>query len=221
MKRSFGLLLSVVLSGLSAHARAETPRKVAPGYLSSGFGEPVTNNYGECYLSGPVPNFKPSPDCRAQEEAPAPKTVDAPAPAPVAESAPTPVAPAPAPEPTQSVVLNIAAETLFDFDKSNLRPEGQRLLDKALDEVTSNRAEIVHISVVGHTDWIGTAPYNQKLSERRANAVKAYLASKGVPADRISALGKGKSAPIATNKTAAGRQQNRRAEITFDLKTNP
>ena len=69
------------------------------------------------------------------------------------------------------------------------------------------------IVAVGHTDWIGTDKYNQKLSERRANAVKAYLVSKGVPAEKIFTEGKGKKQPIASNKTREGRAKNRRVEV--------
>ncbi len=107
-----------------------------------------------------------------------------------------PVAEAPVVAPTASkVVLN--ADTFFDFDKSTLKPEGRQVLDQ----------------VAQQADSIGTEAYNQKLSERRANSVKQYLISKGVPADRIYAEGKGELQPIATNKTREGRAQNRRVEI--------
>jgi OOP family OmpA-OmpF porin len=69
------------------------------------------------------------------------------------------------------------------------------------------------IIAVGHTDSIGTAAYNLKLSLRRANAVKAYLVSKGIEANRIYTEGKGKSQPIADNRTKEGRAKNRRVEI--------
>jgi OOP family OmpA-OmpF porin len=69
------------------------------------------------------------------------------------------------------------------------------------------------IIAIGHTDWIGTDAYNQKLSVRRADAVKQYLVSKGIEPNRIYTEGKGESQPIADNKTAAGRAKNRRVEI--------
>jgi OOP family OmpA-OmpF porin len=69
------------------------------------------------------------------------------------------------------------------------------------------------IIAVGHTDSIGTDAYNQKLSVRRAESVKAYLQSKGVEANRIYTEGKGEKQPVADNKTAAGRAKNRRVEI--------
>jgi OOP family OmpA-OmpF porin len=71
------------------------------------------------------------------------------------------------------------------------------------------------VIATGHTDSIGTERYNQKLSERRAAAVKAYLVSKGIPASKITTIGKGETQPVATNKTAAGRQKNRRVDIEF------
>ena len=67
----------------------------------------------------------------------------------------------------------------------------------------------------GHTDTVGTAAKNQALSEKRANAVRDYLVSAGIPTDHISAAGRGEEAPVATNKTAAGRQQNRRVELVI------
>ncbi|HJD43747.1 MAG TPA: OmpA family protein [Candidatus Paenalcaligenes intestinipullorum] len=110
---------------------------------------------------------------------------------------------------TTKVVLN--ADTFFDFDKSNLKPEGRQVLDQVADQ--ANNLDLETIIAVGHTDSIGTVPYNIKLSERRANAVKAYLVEKGVPADRIYTEGKGKADPIASNSTPQGRAQNRRVEV--------
>ncbi|HTJ98444.1 MAG TPA: OmpA family protein [Bordetella sp.] len=125
---------------------------------------------------------------------------------PVAQAAPK----APAPTPMAAkVVFN--ADTFFDFDKSTLKPEGRKLLDQVAQQAQSINLET--IIAVGHTDSIGTEAYNQKLSERRAASVKTYLVSKGVPADRIYTEGKGESQPVASNKTAQGRAQNRRVEI--------
>ncbi len=131
-------------------------------------------------------------------------------PATAAEGCGKPVAEAPVVAPTASkVVLN--ADTFFDFDKSTIKPEGKQVLDQVAQQASSINLET--IIAVGHTDSIGTVAYNQKLSERRANSVKQYLISKGVPADRIYAEGKGKSSPVASNKTREGRAKNRRVEI--------
>ncbi|QVQ29518.1 outer membrane protein OmpA [Achromobacter deleyi] len=107
------------------------------------------------------------------------------------------------------VVFN--ADTFFDFDKSVLKPEGRQLLNQVAQQVRG--IELETIIAVGHTDSIGTEAYNQKLSERRAASVKAYLVSKGIDPNRIYTEGKGKLQPIASNKTKEGRAQNRRVEI--------
>lgn len=133
--------------------------------------------------------------------------VAAPAPAPVV--APPP--PAPAPQPAVASKVTYSADAFFDFDKSVLKPEGKAKLDDLVGKVKDINLEV--IIAVGHTDSIGTDAYNQKLSVRRAEAVKAYLVSKGIENNRVYTEGKGKKQPIADNKTAAGRAQNRRVEI--------
>ena len=117
---------------------------------------------------------------------------------------------APAPAPTASKV-SFAADTFFDFDKSVLKPAGKATLDELAQLIKDINLEVV--VAVGHTDSIGTEAYNLKLSERRAQAVKAYLVSKGIDASRIYTEGKGEAQPIASNKTAEGRAKNRRVDI--------
>jgi OOP family OmpA-OmpF porin len=107
--------------------------------------------------------------------------------------------------------VTYAADAFFDFDKSVLKPEGRAALDELVNKIQGINLEV--IVATGHTDSVGSVAYNQRLSVRRAEAVKAYLVSKGIPKDRIYTEGKGKSQPIATNKTAAGRAKNRRVEI--------
>ena len=107
--------------------------------------------------------------------------------------------------------MSFQAETLFDFDKSVIKPAGKTALDGLVAELSKVNVET--LIAVGHTDAVGTEAYNQALSLRRVEAVKAYLVSKGVPADQIKTEGKGESQPVASNQTREGRAQNRRVEI--------
>ena len=136
----------------------------------------------------------------------APKAAPAPAAAP---AAPAPKAAAPAPAAATKVTY--AADTFFDFDKSALKKEGKAKLDDLVGKVKGINLEV--IIAVGHTDSVGTDAYNQKLSVRRAEAVKAYLVSKGIEKNRVYTEGKGEKQPVADNKTKEGRAKNRRVEI--------
>lgn len=142
-------------------------------------------------------------------------------PAPEPEPAPEPVvivvpepAPEPAPEPVVVVVaeqVRYAAEALFNFDKSALKPEGEAILQDLVSKMNALNLEVVLAK--GYTDSTGPAEYNMGLSNRRADSVKAYLVSLGVPANAITTEGFGENDPVASNKTRAGRAQNRRVEI--------
>jgi len=135
-----------------------------------------------------------------------------PAPPPmVAPPPPPPPPPPPAPQPPAATKVTYAADAFFDFDKSVLKPEGKAKLDDLTDKVKGINLEV--IIAVGHTDSVGTDAYNQGLSVRRAEAVKAYLVSKGIEKNRVYTEGKGEKQPVADNKTAEGRAKNRRVEI--------
>jgi len=101
----------------------------------------------------------------------------------------------------------------FDFDKATLRGDAKSTLDAAASQLSN--PNIKSVNVTGYTDSTGPEAYNQGLSERRANAVKAYLEDKGV--SNVSASGAGESNPIADNSTREGRAQNRRVEIDVSL----
>jgi OOP family OmpA-OmpF porin len=157
--------------------------------------------------------------CATEPAQPEPKPAPPPAPKPAPPPAPKPAAPAPvekpkpAPEKPKPVAekVTFAADVLFDFDKSVIKPEGRSKLDDI-----SGKAKGVNLEVViaiGHADSTGSDAYNQRLSVRRAESVKAYLVSKGIEANRVYTEGKGEKQPVADNKTRDGRAKNRRVEI--------
>jgi OOP family OmpA-OmpF porin len=141
----------------------------------------------------------------------APKPVEAPVAPKEAPPAPKPVVTPPPPPAPAAAKVTYAADAFFDFDKSVLKPVGKAKLDDLVGKVKGINLEV--IIAVGHTDSKGTDGYNQKLSVRRAESVKAYLVSKGIEKNRIYTEGKGESQPVADNKTAEGRAKNRRVEI--------
>jgi OOP family OmpA-OmpF porin len=154
--------------------------------------------------------------CQTAPEAPkpAPQPEAKPAPAPAPAPAPQEVKPAPKPEAKPKPVaekVTFAADVLFDFDKSVVKPEGKSKLDDLSSKVRGINLEVV--IAIGHADSIGGDAYNQKLSVRRAESVKAYLVSKGIEANRVYTEGKGEKQPVADNKTKEGRAKNRRVEI--------
>jgi len=177
--------------------------------LTDSAGNPVRDASGACVQSSGIEH----PDCVAKKAEPAkPAAPSAPA-APAKPSGPaSPAAAAAAPKSVKQAVT-IQAEALFDFDKSVLKPEGKKSIDDAIAKMAKVDVELV--IATGHTDSIGTDAYNQKLSERRATSVKEYMVSKGVPAAKVTTLGKGETQPVATNKTKEGRAKNRRVDIEF------
>lgn len=163
---------------------AETAPVDKRGYLIDTRGNVVKNSYNQCWRTGywtpELAIAECDPDLVKKE---APKVVEVP---------PVPVPP---PPPKPVIQVRIATATLFDFDMAVIRPEGKKILDEQVVAILKNHPEVKGLVIVGHADRIGTVEYNQKLSERRAAAGKAYLVEQGIPADRIKTIGKGKSEP--------------------------
>lgn len=122
----------------------------------------------------------------------------------------------PPPTPVEVVAeekIVITQKIHFEFDKAIIRPISYPILDDVAYLLQIN-PQIRRVRVEGHTDWIGSDAYNQKLSERRAASVRNYLIGKGIAADRLIAVGYGEARPIADNNTTQGRARNRRTEFT-------
>ena len=166
------------------------------------------SNFGLCWRTGywtPAAAAKDPAGCECDKDLLPAEACGAKPAAPAAAAA----APA-GPKPTGEKIT-VAADALFDFNKAVLRPEGKAKLDELVSKAKAIKLEV--ILAVGHTDRIGGDAYNQKLSEKRAAAVKEYLVAKGIEANRVYTEGKGEKQPVADNKTAEGRAKNRRVEI--------
>ncbi|WCM95371.1 OmpA family protein [Acidovorax sp. NCPPB 2350] len=203
------LLASAVLAtSAGAQVKAADGGKVVDNW-QNGTGELVWKN-GTNELCWRDANWTPATAAAGCDGALVAQAAAAPAPAAVPAPAAAP-APAPAPAPAVASKVTYAADAFFDFDKSVLKPEGKAKLDDLVSKVKNVNLEV--IIAVGHTDSIGSDAYNQKLSVRRAEAVKAYLVSKGIEKNRVYTEGKGEKQPVADNKTKEGRAKNRRVEI--------
>ena len=211
------LRLAVLLALLSAGSIATAAEGDKKGYLTDSRNEVVKSGFGLCWhtsswtpadaiegCDGAITKAAPAaaaPPASEPAPAPAPATVDA-APAPAVAAAPA--------APTSEKV-SFSADAFFDFDKAVLKPEGKATLEGLVAKLKGTDIEV--IVSTGHSDWTGSHAYNHKLSLRRAQAVKAFLVSKGIPAARIFAEGKGEHDPVTDNRTREGRAKNRRVDI--------
>jgi OmpA-OmpF porin, OOP family len=139
--------------------------------------------------------------CAKPKPAPAPAAAPVKPPEPPKPAAPAPKKEAPKPVPQK---ISFAADALFDFDKAALRPEGKAMLDDLVRTLAGAGYEV--ILAIGHTDRIGSAAYNQKLSLRRAAAVKKYLTDKGIEPNRVYVDGKGKTQPVTKPGDCKGKR---------------
>lgn len=212
MKTIQGLIITAfaAIALLPVAAMAQTQDTKNQGYLQdkdSGF---VANGTGLCWHTS---DWTP-----ARAMAPCDPTLGK-APVIVAAATPTP-APSPTPVAASSQKISFSGDALFAFDKSALKPDGKLMLDGLVQQARG--ASYDTILATGHTDRLGKSAYNQKLSERRAQAVKDYLVSQNIQAGRIDAQGKGETQPVTkpgdcrsakTAKLIACLQPDRRVDI--------
>ena len=211
-------LLAAAMVGLSAGAVAQTTgidTKGTVGYVIDQRANVAKSGTGLCWRTGYWTPAMAIAECDpdlVKKEAP----VMAPPPAPkAAEPAPPPPAPKPA-----AKKVTLSADALFDFDKATLRPEGEKKLSDLVASFGGLKLEV--IVAVGHADRFGKPAYNQTLSEKRADAVKSFLVSKGIEPNRVYSEGKGQSKPVTapdqckgakSAKVVACLQPDRRVDI--------
>jgi len=213
--------IAAIAIGLSGCSGVPTAGPRTTGYVQGANGTTgtVKSGFGSCVRTGYWTPALAIEECDPDLVARSAEPVAPPKPAPAPKPAAKPAAPAPAAKPaakpaavapvTEKVTL--AADVLFDFDKSVVKPEGKTKLDELVSKLKAINLEV--IIAIGHTDSIGSDQYNQKLSMRRAQSVKTYMVSKGIQANRIYTEGKGEKQPVAPNTTKEGRQKNRRVEV--------
>lgn len=179
---SKNILLAATLATIGAAAQAQTPGvdlKGTVGYVIDQRGYVAKSGTGLCWRTGYWTPAMAIAECDPD----------------LTKAAAAPAAAGPKPAAKK---VTLAADALFDYDKATLRPEGIAKLDKVVADIKNIKLEV--IIAVGHADRIGKDAYNQKLSERRAAAVKSYLVGKGVEANRVYAEGKGEKQPVTAGK---------------------
>ena len=137
--------------------------------------------------------------CATDEPKPAPKpeaAAAAPAPAPAPVVVPRSAEPVAAPQPKKPAIINLASTELFEFNKATLTADARAKLDAEVIAKLKDLGDIRYVNVNGHADRLGTPQYNQRLSEKRADAVRAYLVSKGADSAKVEVFGFGKTLPV-------------------------
>ncbi|SBT09966.1 Outer membrane protein A [Candidatus Accumulibacter aalborgensis] len=198
-RNSIMALLAATLGFGVSLAQAQTSAPLDRVYVIDQRGEVVVSGNGLCWRTGfwtPAGAARDPAGCKCDKDL-IPKEVCEPA--VIAKAAP---AAAPSAKPSGDKIT-IAADALFDFNKSALRPEGKKKLDEVVAKSKELKLEV--ILAVGHTDRIGTDAYNQKLSEQRAASVKQYLVGKGIEANRVYTEGKGKKNPVTKPDQCLGK----------------
>ncbi len=215
-KMASGLLIALTFSFGANIALAHSDGKVTPGYLQDTNRHVVKNNFGQCWRTGSWTPAMAIAECD-------PSLVKVAA-APVvkkAEPAPAPLVPPNlGPDKPAFTKINLQAETLFDFDKAVLRPDGKKTLDDEVVAKMKQYPEVEVVLVTGHADRIGSDKYNASLSDRRAAAAKSYIVSQGIDGKRIETVGKGEAGPLVDCKTIKGAESGKNKKLLECLQPN-
>lgn len=203
------ITLSMLATAVSALVIGATPAHAEKdGYLVDTRMNVVKDNYNECWKTGYW-----TPALAIEECDPVLTKAEAPAPMSPKPSMQTPPPPAMKP-------ISLQAETLFDFDKAVVRPTGKQILDEQVVAKMRQYPQVELVLLSGYTDRIGSDSYNQKLSERRAAAVKSYLVSQGIAASRIDTVGKGKADPLVSCSEVKGKANHKNKALVACLQPN-
>ncbi len=187
-------------------------------YVVDSSGKNVTDSSKKCVKTSTWTKSAWTEACGKPKPKPKPKPAPKPAPKPepvVTPPAPTPPPPPPAPVQPTVEHVTLTGSALFGVNSATLTAKGKAAIDEVVDKLHTFD-KVRTITITGHTDSTGSEAYNQKLSERRAQAVADYLKSRGVNPALLNVVGMGELAPIADNSTKEGRQMNRRVEIDID-----
>jgi len=218
LSRVTGVIAGLAFVGVTSFAFAQAGERSA-GYWYDNAGNVWKNSYKECWRAG---YWTPSmaiaecdPDLVKKEE-------KKPAPAAKQDTVPAqPLVPPPTgPAKPAFAKVTIQAETLFDFDKAVVRPDGKEVLDREVVAKMKQYPQVEVLLITGHADRIGSDKYNMKLSERRAQAVKDYLISQGIEASRLETAAKGESEPVVSCKEIKGPENRRNKKLVECLQPN-
>jgi OOP family OmpA-OmpF porin len=214
MKTSRIILNMLAIAAITMAGVASADEVTKEGYLTDTRGNVVKSGYGLCWRTGfwtpAMAIMECDPDLVKKEQS---TVAQAETPVP----APMPVA---GPGKPAFMAITLQAETLFDFDKSVVRDSGKKTLDEEIVSKMKQYPQVEVVLVTGHTDRIGTEAYNQKLSQRRADAVKAYLVNQGIEDKRIETDAKGESEPVVSCDEVKGKESGKNKKLVACLQPN-
>ncbi|MCL6555559.1 MAG: OmpA family protein [Burkholderiales bacterium] len=210
------VIAALAVLGTIGVASAQAAERSA-GYWYDNAGNVWKNNYKECWRAGYWTPSMATAECdpdlvKKEEQKPAAAKQDT-VPA-------QPLVPPTGPAKPAFAKVTIQAEALFDFDKAVVRPDGKEVLDREVVAKMKQYPQVEVLLITGHADRIGSEKYNMKLSERRAKAVKDYLISQGIEANRLETAAKGESEPVVSCKEIKGPENRHNKKLVECLQPN-